>query len=198
MIQPYPARRRSPTTLLIPLLLAALTLAPLPAQARDLSEQTIRAFVDTMKAAESLEPEFEALAEDMAADEESEMPDFAHIFSDTLASMEGEPAYDRLEDIAQEHGFSDLQEWGTTGDRIYRAWMAIEMEQQNPAAQQEVASALEEIENSPHLTESQKAQMRAMMENAMSAMESAKNAPREDIEAVRPHLDLLKSLSQEP
>ncbi|MBW0148302.1 hypothetical protein [Marinobacter arenosus] len=198
MIQPYPDRQSPLAHLLTPLLIAVLTLASLPAQARDLSEQTIQAFVDTMKAAESLEPEFEALTDEMAADQESEMPDFAHIFSDTLSSMEGEPVYTRLEDIAQEHGFSDLEEWGTTGDRIYRAWMAIELEQQNPQARQEIASALEEIDNSPHLTEAQKAQMRAMMENAMSAMESAKDAPREDIEAVRPHLDLLRSFSQSP
>ncbi|MBW4935236.1 hypothetical protein KZO34_11260 [Marinobacter sp. F4206] len=183
-------------TLLFPFLVAFLTLASLPAQARDLSEQTIRAFVDTMKAAEDLEPDFEALGDELAADGESGMPDFAHIFSDTLARMEGQPAYLRLEDIAREHGFSDLEDWSNTGDRIYNAWMAIELEQQNPDAQQEITSALVEIENSPHLTEAQKAQMRAMMENAMNAMESAKDAPREDIEAVRPHLDILRFFSQ--
>ncbi|MBW7471963.1 hypothetical protein QQF73_12945 [Marinobacter sp. M216] len=196
MIQPYPDHQNPLAHLLTPLLIAVLALASLPAQARDLTEQTIRSFVDTMKAAESLEPEFEALADEMATDQESEMPDFAHIFSDTLSSMEGQPAYGRLEDIAQDHGFSDLEEWGATGDRIYRAWMAIELERQNPEARQEMASALAEIENSPHLTEAQKAQMRAMMENAMRAMESAKDAPQEDVEAVRPHLDILRSFSQ--
>ena len=48
--------------------------------------------------------------------------------------------------------------------------MAIEMEQQSPAAQQEMNAAMAEIENNPNMTAQQKAQMRAMMEGAMGAM----------------------------
>ena len=58
-------------------------------------------------------------------------------------------------------------------------------------------AALAEMENSPHMTAEQKAQMRAMMESAMGAMQSASNAPAEDIEAVRPHVEALRQLGEE-
>ena len=47
------------------------------------------------------------------------------------------------------------------------------------------------------MTAEQKAQMRAMMESAMGAMQSASNAPAEDIEAVRPHVEALRQLGEE-
>lgn len=182
--------------LAFPLLIAMFALASAPTRAQDLSEQTIRSFIETLKAAESLEPELEALSEEIAADRAGETPDVSRLFSDTVQSLESKPMYDRLEDIAQDRGFSNLKEWGTTGDRIFRAWMAIELEEENPGAQQEIASALAEIENSPQLTEAQKAQMRAMMESAMNAMESARNAPQQDINAVRPHVDMLRNYAE--
>lgn len=181
------------TRRLLPALSLLLALTALPAQARDLSEQTIRAFIDTLTEAEDLAPEFEALADEMTADSRAEMPDFSHIFSDMISRVEGSPVYNRLEDIAQEQGFSDLEEWGNTGDRIYQAWMAIELEQEDPRARREMQSAMTEIENSPHMTEAQKAQMKAMMENALKAMDSARDAPAKDVEAVRPHIDLLRA-----
>ncbi len=61
----------------------------------------------------------------------------------------------------------------------------------------EMEAALAEMENSPHMTAEQKAQMRAMMEGAMGAMQSASNAPAADIEAVRPHVEALRQLGEE-
>ncbi len=195
MTQPLPSLP-SLARALLSALAVTLTLTTLPAQARDLNEQTIRDFVDTLESAESLEPELDALSEEVLAERQTEQPDFSRVFSDVVASMRGDPLYDDLEDIAQDHGFTDLQAWAGTGDRIFRAWMAIELEQEAPTSDQEIAQALAEIENSPHMTEAQKAQMRAMMENAMSVMESARNAPPEDVAAVRPHMDLLREFSE--
>lgn len=195
MTQPVPSLP-SLARALLSALAVTLTLATLPAQARDLNEQTIRDFVDTLEAAESLEPELDTLSDEVLAERQAEQPDFSRVFSDLVASMRGDPLYDDLEGIAQDHGFTDLQAWAGTGDRIFRAWMAIELEQEAPTSDQEIAQALAEIENSPHMTEAQKAQMRAMMENAMSVMESARNAPPEDVAAVRPHMDLLREFSE--
>ena len=71
------------------------------------------------------------------------------------------------------------------------------MGQQGGVAQQEMQQALAEIENSPHMTEEQKAQMRAMMQSATSAMDTARNAPESDKRAVRPFMEELRALSED-
>jgi hypothetical protein len=179
-------------TAAITTLFTLLALFSAGAQAQSLSDQTISSFIDSLKAAEQLEPEFEDLSDDMDSQNDGTMPDFSRIFSDSLKELEGHQAYGQLEDLVQNHGFNSLEDWAATGDRIFQAWMAIEMEQQNPAAQQEMSAAMAEIENNPNMTAQQKAQMRAMMEGAMGAMQSASNAPPADIKAVRPHVDALR------
>jgi len=179
-------------TAVITTLFTLLALFSAGTQAQGLSDQTISSFIDSLKAAEQLEPEFEDLSDDMDSQNDGTMPDFSRIFSDSLKELEGHQAYGQLEDLVQDHGFGSLEEWAATGDRIFQAWMAIEMEQQSPAAQQEMNAAMAEIENNPNMTAQQKAQMRAMMEGAMGAMQSASNAPPADIKAVRPHVDALR------
>ncbi|MCD1646578.1 hypothetical protein A8B84_06190 [Marinobacter sp. EhC06] len=179
-------------TAVITTLFALLALFSAGTQAQGLSDQTISSFIDSLKAAEQLEPEFEDLSDDMDSQNDGTMPDFSRIFSDSLKELEGHQAYGQLEDLVQDHGFGSLEEWAATGDRIFQAWMAIEMEQQNPAARQEMDAAMAEIENNPNMTAEQKAQMRAMMQSAMGAMESASNAPPADVEAVRPHVEALR------
>jgi len=186
---PLPASIR---TAVITTLFTLLALFSAGAQAQSLSDQTISSFIDSLKAAEQLEPEFEDLSNDMDSQSDGTMPDFSRIFSDSLKELEGHQAYGQLEDLVQDHGFGSLEEWAATGDRIFQAWMAIEMEQQSPAAQEEMSAAMAEIENNPNMTAQQKAQMRAMMEGAMGAMQSASNAPPADIKAVRPHVDALR------
>ncbi len=181
----------------IAMLFALFTLFAVSSHAQSLSDQNISSFIESLKAAEKLEPEFEDLSGEMDGEDDGSMPDFSRIFSDSLDELKGHEAYSRLEELARDHGFSNLDEWASTGDRVFRAWMAIEMEQQNPDARQEMNTALAEIENNPNMTAEQKAQMRAMMESAMGAMQSASNAPAADVEAVRPHVNALRALTEE-
>ncbi len=178
-------------------LFALLAVFSASSQAQSLSDQKISSFIESLKAAEQLEPEFEDLNDEMGSPNDGSMPDFSHMFSNSLSNLKGHEAYSQLEDLAQDHGFDNLEEWGATGDRIFQAWMAIEMEQQNPAARQEMEAAMAEIENSPHMTAEQKAQMRAMMQGAMGAMQSASNSPPADVEAVRRHIDALREIGED-
>lgn len=189
MSGPLPARIHTAVIITLFTLLAGFSAGT---QAQGLTDQTISSFIDSLKAAERLEPEFEDLSGDMDSQNDGTMPDFSRIFSDSLKELEGHQAYSQLEDLVQDHGFGSLEEWAATGDRIFQAWMAIEMEQQSPGAQEEMSAAMAEIENNPNMTAQQKAQMRAMMEGAMGAMQSASNAPPADIKAVRPHVDALR------
>ena len=61
--------------------------------------------------------------------------------------------------------------------------------------QHALENAMEEINNNPHLSEAQKKQMRSMMGGATAAMESARNAPEADKQAVRPHMNELRSVT---
>lgn len=201
-----PATQRTPLTRtvrqLLPILILCVTqftLGAASASAEALTSDRVQAFLASLSAAQALEPELEAIQDEMEAesmDADTAAPDFSQIFSNTVHNMRGQPVYQRLEGIVQEHGFSDLQQWSRTGDRIFRAWMAIEMQEQEPQAQREIAAAMAEIDNSPHMTDAEKAQMRAMMGGALSAMESAGSAPQEDLDAIRPHLDELRAFSE--
>ncbi len=181
---------------LIVTVLALLGLFSAGSHAQGLSDQKISSFIESLEAAQKLEPEFEELDDQMNAEDDGAMPDFSRLFSDSLDQLKGHEAYNRLDELVRSHGFDNIEEWAVTGDRVYQAWMAIEMEQQSPGARQEMAAAMAEIDNNPQMTAEQKAQMRAMMESAMGAMESASNAPPADVEAVRPHLDALRAISE--
>ncbi|MDL0431957.1 hypothetical protein QPM17_12500 [Marinobacter sp. TBZ242] len=179
-------------------IICLFALSPLSAHAETLTDKTVRAFISSLEELQSMEDEFAELTEDIS-DEESaaEMPDLSRLFSSSVEQMKGHDAYNRMEDVVQQHGFSSAEEWGRTGDRIFRAWSALEMGEQSGQVNQEMTRAMEEINNNPHMSEAQKQQMREMMGSAMSAYEQAANAPEEDKRAVRPHMDALRSVTSE-
>lgn len=178
------------------LTLAFTLLFPLIAGADSLTDEQVRAFINTLKDAETLEDDFDDLNRELPAAGDGAMPDFSSIFSDSVKQMRGHASYERLEDIVEDHGFDSMEQWGTTGDRVFQAWMAIEMEQRHPEMAREMANAMDAINNNPNLTEAQKQQMRAMMGGATTAMDNARNAPEADKQAVRPHMDTLRSVTE--
>lgn len=175
-------------------LIYLFALFPLGAHAETLTDQTIRAFISSLEELQSMEDEFTELTEDLAADEDTmEMPDMSRILSSSVEQMKGHAMYSEIEDVVRQHGFSSAEQWASTGDRIFHAWSALEMGEQSAQMNQEMARAMEEIDNNPNMSEAQKQQMREMMGGAMSAFEGAANAPEADKQAVRPHMDALRS-----
>ncbi|MDX1599457.1 hypothetical protein [uncultured Marinobacter sp.] len=172
-----------------------LTTSPLAADS--LTNEKVRAFINTLQEAETLEDDFDQLNEQMQGSRNpSDMPDFSSIFSDSVNQMRGHEAYNRMEDIVKNNGFDSMEDWGATGDRVFQAWMAIEMEDQHPQMAREMAAAMDEINNNPNLSEAQKEQMRSMMGGATAAMESARQAPAADKQAVRPHMQALRAVTE--
>lgn len=168
-----------------------LSLAPFSAHADKLTDNTIRNFITTLEKAQALESEFENLNDTSNI----ESIDFSRMISSSVEKLKGQKAYGRLEDVVQDNGFNNLDEWAATGDRIYAAWMAIEMGDENPALNQEMKEAMADMENSPGMNDQQKTQMRAMMQAALGVTKTAAEAPPADIEAVRPHVNALKTIS---
>lgn len=167
-----------------------LSLVSFSAQAEKLTDNTIRSFITTLEKAQALESEFEEL-NDEEGDVES--VDMSRIFSSSVENLKGKEAYGRLERLVKDNGFNNLNEWAATGDRIYGAWMAIEMEGQSPGFNQEMQKALADLENDPHMSDEQKAQMRSVMEVAVGTTQMASQAPSADIKAVRPHVKALRA-----
>lgn len=190
-----PIRILSPVTLLITaLMLACVLLAP-KAFAQNLTEANVRAFLDSLQAAEPVLMEHEDELNEF--DDEAESADFSAIFSSGLEQMKGHAVYNDIEKVIKRHGFSSVEQWAQTGDQVFQAWFALEMETQGPAAQQEMQRALAEIDSNPHMTEDQKAQMRAMMGSAMNTMNAAKDVPDDAKRAVRPFMDELRAMSED-
>lgn len=168
--------------------------AAFPAHAETLTDNKVRSFISSLEALQGMEDKYEDLPADLSDDESDfDMGAMSRIFSSSVGKMKGHDMYDDLKAVVQQHGFSSPEQWGETGDRIFNAWSAVEMGQQSVPMNQEMARAMEEIENNPNMSEAQKQQMREMMGGAMSAMDHLKNVPEADKQAVRPHLEALRA-----
>ncbi|WP_150912004.1 hypothetical protein [Marinobacter halotolerans] len=171
-----------------------LAFTAVPAHAEALTDQKVRSFINSLEALQGMEDKYDTLPDDLATEESDlGMDDMSSIFSSSVERMEGHAMYDDLARVVKQHGFSSPEQWGQTGDRILRAWSAIEMGKNAGQMNREMERAMAEIENNPNMSEAQKQQMREMMGGARSAMDSAANAPEADKQAVRPHLEALRS-----
>lgn len=183
-------------TALLSLLLLTST-ASAEALTEPLTEPKVRGFISSLAELQTMEEEFADLTGDLGEEAgDAGMPDLSSIMSDSVRQFRDHPAYDRLDEVVSRHGFDSPEDWGATGDRVFMAWMAIQMQGQRPGIQQEMAQALAEIDNNPNLTAAQKEQMRALMGGAVVAMEQIGQAPEEDIRAVRPHAAELRAITE--
>lgn len=175
-------------------LLCLFALTPFSAHADTLTDNTVRSFINSLEAMQGMENQYDDLPDELATQEgDFGMDEMSRIFSSSVENMKGHEVYDDLAEVVRDHGFSSPEQWGETGDRIFRAWSAIEMGQQSGQMNQEMAEAMEQINNNPNMSEAQKQQMREMMGGAQSMMDHASTAPEADKQAVRPHLEALRS-----
>lgn len=186
----------NPVTLVRALCITTLLFAA-DSYADTLSDRTITNFIASLSELNTMEEEFEVLTEDLDhSDDAPAMPDFEHIVSSSLREVRGHPAYDKLAGVVKRYGFNTPELWAQVGDRIFRAWMAIEMDTQESGTNQEMMDALAELENNPDIPQAQKEQMKAMLGGTLLAMQQASNAPQADVNAVRPHVDALREATE--
>ncbi|MCK7544616.1 hypothetical protein MLC59_10595 [Marinobacter bryozoorum] len=166
-------------------------IVPALVQAAPLTEQRVQSFIETMEDTESLEDEFPELAEM----DDNEVEDMSQIFTSSVQKLDKHPeALERLNELTQQYGFSNARDWADTGDRIFSAMMAINL-QEMPANQRARMEQQSSPENMPrNLSEAQKAEIQQMFSAMQSMLKAAENAPQSDIDAVRPHMDQLKSM----
>lgn len=172
-----------------------VSLLAVTAQAENLSDSTIQAFIASMQDAQTLQEKYAGTDQWPEPDTENmeSMPDMSRLFSSGVEQMKDYPAFNQFEGMVENHGFDSAEDWASVGDRVFHAMMAIEMTENNPGMSQEMADAMAEIDNNSSMSAEQKAQMKAMMSGAMDMVQTASDAPEADVKAVRPHMGELRA-----
>lgn len=177
-------------------LAVGIALAVPSAQASEgghLTEGMVENFVDSMTAVRQWADSQDDLdkLEDMEMEPGTDA--MTSPFSAAVTHMETHGRVGELESIVRDHGFDGMDEWGRVGDRVVRAFMAVEIEREHPEARAELEEARREIEDNPDIPEAQKEQLLEMLEASAGAMMSMiEEVPEADREALRPHLPRLR------
>ena len=155
-------------------------------EAKPLKTEEAKRFIETLEPTQALAEEIqaegnaEALALEMRpkADEP-----FTPYTNAVTALKEHHPAvHGRLESIVSAHGFT-TQSWASVGDKVMVAYLAERMEQENP---QDFAH-LEAMD--PAMLEMMPDSVKEQMAAAFAMMNTVKNAPEADREAIQPVMD---------
>src|SRR5690554_779072 len=121
-------RTEAPMRLLAPLLLLISSIA----WSQGLSGDSVSTFIDSLEPvtsyAEGLDPEVRDGL--MSSDILPQSGEPLRPYSRSLEYVREEHAqvYETMGGIVGEHGFSSLEQWADTGDRVMVAWLALQME----------------------------------------------------------------------
>ncbi len=165
--------------------------------AGNLTRQNIEGYLDSIRDIQKISKKYnteEIVSPSVSAGES--MTQGNDPFSTAITQMQGHKAYDEMLAVIERHGFSDIQQWGTTGERIMSAFAANSVETEMPAMDKQMKQALEEIEKSD-LTDAQKDSMRQMMESSLQMMNSYTDASASDRAAVLPFMSAIEALGQQ-
>jgi hypothetical protein len=169
-----------------------LCLVIAPAQAGTLTSNTIESFITSLQDMEAIFEDSEEDVPDEEFEDDDMAIDFTRIYSGMVQEVSKHPPTQRkIRVLAKRHGFSSLDEWASAGDRIYTAYMAINMEGQPVMNESEMESYMASLKQLP---EDERNNIREMMEGAIESNKTIRNAPREDIKAVRPYIDEITAL----
>lgn len=166
--------------------------------AASLTDAEIKNFISSMQDVQAFDDEYEDIDDFEGHEDEMLAGDDMTVQEEPLLKsiqrMKGHDIYNKLEDVVRKHGFSDLEQWAQVGDRVMKAFIGIHIGDQQPNMQAEMEASIREIDENPHMTEEQKDEMKQMMRNAMSSMEKMTDAPSEDMDALRSHIDELNQV----
>src|SRR5690606_392207 len=140
--------------------------------AQELTDKTVRSFVEVMESMEPLTEKHTAFLDELEEQESDEEPEFSALMPSGIEASKGHPAHEDRDDLVQQHGSPSAEAWAQTGDQVMQAWMALEMENQPAGMMEQMQASMEQIENAPHLTPEQKTELKAMMQGSLKGFES--------------------------
>lgn len=178
------------------LLTIALALVSTLAFAGTLTDRQITGYIAAMAELEASDHAFDEHDEAWEQHIEEQGLSFETMVSDSLTFMKTRDpeSWSLVERASRDHGFSSVEEFAGVGDRIMLAYMNIESAEYAPMMEATMRETLAEIEANTFLSEEQKADMRKMMQQSQSQMSAAFDAPKADVEAIRPHLDAIREV----
>ncbi len=167
-------------------LVGILLIAGAPLAAQDLDRATVNNWADSMEELERWGEQHGEFEDDYTG---AEHPGDMQSALAQIARQDRE-----VQRIIERNGFASGSEWAAVGSQIFNAYLALQMREQEPEMQREFQEQIDAIDENPHLSEDQRRQMRAQMEEMMSMMGGLFTAPEQDIAAVeanRARLDRL-------
>ena len=162
-----------------------------------LTPQNIEGYIDSVRDLQEISKKYGAeKIVNLDISSGGSMAGAASPFSMAIAQMKGQQAYNEMLEVIKRHGFSDLDKWGTTADRIMRAFAANSMKTELlPQMDEQMQQALAQIEKSD-MTDEQKDAMRQMMQSSIQMMDIYADVPETDKAVVLPFMSDLKNLGQ--
>ncbi|WP_029040131.1 hypothetical protein [Cucumibacter marinus] len=135
-------------------------------------------------------PEVRALTQQLETEFDTETMDEESPAAAFIGFMAYEDAQNRINAVIEPHGFSGFMEWLQTMSAVTQAYAWAE---QGGAMDQQMAAAIEQVQNNPGLTDEQKTMMIEQITAASDAM-GASRPPQENIDAVNAHADAVRSI----
>ncbi|WP_281301341.1 MULTISPECIES: hypothetical protein [unclassified Iodidimonas] len=164
----------------------------MPLAAQDLDKSSAARFIESL-------PEVILLGEDLQESGLAEgfqnalKPSVEHGFSpyqrgtDWMKTAAPE-SYQKMKDVAADHGFSDVDEWARVGDQVMGAFMAMEM-QNIPDESRAMAEQM-----TPDMLAQMPQAVREQIEGMKIMLAAIKDVPEQNIETVRPLVPDLKAV----
>ena len=120
-------------------------------------------------------------------------------FMSSLAMIQGHKAYGEFQTILSKAGFASSEEWAMTANRIMRAYMAATIDTSEfSQSREEINQAIKDVQNNPHISNTQKQAIINNLKSSLSMMTSMKNISQDDLDAVKPYLGKIEqTLSEE-
>ncbi len=107
---------------------------------------------------------------------------------------ESNRAQARSREVVHDHGFSDLNHWAQTGDRILLALMNLQLGGTTEQLLPELDRIEESIHDNTYFSTEQKTRVLAMLAASRERLMAATAVPERDREAVRPFLAELQQV----
>jgi len=111
-------------------------------------------------------------------------------FSGAIAAARVAGVQDELVGLLAPHGFT-IDDWGNTGDRIIRAFVASQM-QGGPDIRAQLNQTIAQMEENTRMSVGQKNQMISSLMQTLDIYNMMSDAPDADIQVVRPLAGLLQ------
>ncbi len=174
-----------------------LALLALPLQAAGLTSDAVEAYLETLPEVRVLADELEAsgkgdlLMKEVMPGTETFDP---HQRGARVLQQKEPDVYGRLQRIVTNKGFTSVDNWAQTGDRVVLAYGAVKVEAESPEI---LALAQSGAGLDPAMLQMLNPEMRAQMEQAIMMAKAISQVPVADRDTVRPYIGRLDQAYQQ-